>query len=94
MRVVITGGGTGGHIIPALAVASALKQQGHEVLYIGSLNSMESELAPGENISFAGIVFYGMPRGVNLKIFKWLLDLNTAIGATLTLMLCLAQVAM
>ena len=46
MRVVISGGGTGGHIYPAVAIIEELKRRDEniEILYIGSKNSMESEL--------------------------------------------------
>ncbi|CCW34794.1 UDP-N-acetylglucosamine-N-acetylmuramylpentapeptide N-acetylglucosamine transferase [Chthonomonas calidirosea] len=48
MRVVVTGGGTGGHIFPALAVAESLTQlrPAAEVLYIGSANGMEAQIVP------------------------------------------------
>ena len=52
MRVVISGGGTGGHIYPAVAIIEELKRRDEniEILYIGSKNSMESELIPSLNL--------------------------------------------
>ena len=48
MKVLITGGGTGGHINPALAIAQKVKSENPSdaVLYVGSRNSLESELIP------------------------------------------------
>lgn len=43
---VLTGGGTGGHVFPALAVARVLRDRGHAVLFIGSREKMESRLVP------------------------------------------------
>ena len=48
MRVVIAGGGTGGHVIPALAIAQQLKKQlGAEVLFIGTARGIETRLVAG-----------------------------------------------
>ena len=47
MRIIIAGGGTGGHVIPALAIAQQLKKQfGAEVLFIGTARGMETRLVP------------------------------------------------
>ncbi|MFL6451957.1 MAG: undecaprenyldiphospho-muramoylpentapeptide beta-N-acetylglucosaminyltransferase [Bryobacteraceae bacterium] len=43
---VLTGGGTGGHVFPALAVARVLRDRGHSVLFIGSQQKMEARLVP------------------------------------------------
>jgi UDP-N-acetylglucosamine--N-acetylmuramyl-(pentapeptide) pyrophosphoryl-undecaprenol N-acetylglucosamine transferase len=51
---VMTGGGTGGHVFPALAVARVLRERGHRLLFIGSQAGMESRLVPesGFDIEF------------------------------------------
>lgn len=54
-KVVITTGGTGGHIYPALAVAEELKNRGSEVVFIGSQQRMEATLVPQKNIKFIGV---------------------------------------
>ena len=43
---VITGGGTGGHVFPALAVARVLRERGHRILFIGTREGMEAQLVP------------------------------------------------
>ncbi len=84
MRLVVTGGGTGGHIYPALAVAEVLQAdpQVESVTYIGKTTGLEAELVPQHGIPFQGIDFYGMPRGKNLlwpfKMLAWLARLEQA----------------
>lgn len=43
-RIVLTGGGTAGHVTPNLAILPLLRQEGWEVLYIGSENGIEKKL--------------------------------------------------
>jgi UDP-N-acetylglucosamine--N-acetylmuramyl-(pentapeptide) pyrophosphoryl-undecaprenol N-acetylglucosamine transferase len=45
-RFLMAGGGTGGHVFPALAVASILRDRGHKVLFVGTRQGMESRLVP------------------------------------------------
>lgn len=84
MRLVVTGGGTGGHIYPALAVAELLKGDlsVEAITYIGKSGGLESELVPQSGIAFEGIEFYGMPRGKNpmlpFKLLAWALKLKQA----------------
>ena len=44
MRIVLSGGGTAGHINPALALADVLVERGHEVLYAGTPTGVEARL--------------------------------------------------
>ena len=57
-RIILTGGGTAGHVTPNLALLPALKQDGWEVLYIGSENGIERKL-----VEESGIPYYGIPTG-------------------------------
>lgn len=53
MRLVITGGGTGGHVYPALEVASVAQEES-ELLYLGSLRGMEGQACDARGIAFKG----------------------------------------
>lgn len=57
MNILLTGGGTGGHVYPALALAEALRQQdqGHRILFVGSQAGMEATLVPASGIAFTGL---------------------------------------
>ncbi|WP_456477242.1 UDP-N-acetylglucosamine--N-acetylmuramyl-(pentapeptide) pyrophosphoryl-undecaprenol N-acetylglucosamine transferase [Oceanithermus sp.] len=58
MRIAVTGGGSGGHIFPALAVALHLQQEGHEVHYVGAEGGMETRIVPP-----SGVPFHTLPAG-------------------------------
>lgn len=72
MRVVLTGGGTGGHIYPALAVAKEIARQHPEAsfLYIGTDKGLESRLVPRENIPFQAVEISGLKRKLSLENVK------------------------
>ena len=58
-------GGTGGHIFPALAVAEALQQKGHQVVWLGSEGAMESRIVPQHDIPLETLAIKGV-RGNGL----------------------------
>lgn len=77
MRVVISAGGTGGHIYPALAIIKKIKEMepNSEFLYIGTHNRMENDIIPKYNIPFKTIEVYGFSKSIfgNVKtIFKFI----------------------
>lgn len=75
----VTGGGTGGHIYPALAVADILTSNGAKVYYVGNKRNMEFELASKKGYKFLHVSIKGMPRGLNPKFFIWGIKLVKAI---------------
>lgn len=69
MKIVITAGGTGGHIFPALALIAKLKEKDKdiEILYIGTTDRMEKDIIPNEGIPYIGINIKGINRKHLLK---------------------------
>lgn len=72
MRVLITGGGTGGHINPALAIAQKVKTQdsSNVILYVGTKTGMESELVPKEGFEFKYVTAKYLQRKISLENIK------------------------
>ena len=72
MRVLVTGGGTGGHIYPALAVVRTLQQVDDqlEVLYIGTEKGLENEIVTHEGLPFKHIEIAGFKRSLSLENFN------------------------
>lgn len=72
MKVVISAGGTGGHIYPALAIIDKIKElePKSEFLYIGTHNRMEKDIVPNHGIPFETIEIYGFYRKQIFKNFK------------------------
>lgn len=72
MRVIVSAGGTGGHIYPALAIVNKIKElePNSEFLYIGTHNRMEKDIVPKKGIPFETIEIYGFNRHNLFKNFK------------------------
>lgn len=70
MKIIISAGGTGGHIYPALAIINKFKEKEKnlEVLYIGTHNRMESEIIPKKNINYVPLTIYGFSKSISLDI--------------------------
>ncbi len=68
-RIIIAGGGTGGHIFPAIAIANALKEQNAavEILFVGAKGKMEMEKVPEAGYNIKGIDIAGYNRSSLLK---------------------------
>ncbi|MDO5410454.1 MAG: undecaprenyldiphospho-muramoylpentapeptide beta-N-acetylglucosaminyltransferase [Lachnospiraceae bacterium] len=63
-KIILTGGGTAGHVTPNLALCPELKKNGFEISYIGSYNGMEKDL-----VEKAGIPYYGISSGKLRRYF-------------------------
>ena len=72
MRIIITGGGTGGHIYPALAFIKYLKniEPNSEVLYIGTEKGLESKIVPRAGIALKTVDIQGLRRSLSLQNLK------------------------
>lgn len=76
MRVVISAGGTGGHIYPALAIINKIRKEepDSEFLYIGTHNRMEKDIVPELNIPYKGIEITGFKRKFTFDNVKTLIN--------------------
>ena len=83
MRVVIAGGGTGGHVIPALAIAQQLKKQfGAEILFIGTARGIETRLVPQAGFPLELIKVGGLKNVSLMTRAKTMFDLPRALWAS------------
>ena len=80
MRIVVTAGGTMGHINPALAIIEEFKKKENnlEVLYIGTHNRMEKDVIPKKNIRYESIEIYGFTKNI-LNDLKDLVLISKAV---------------
>ena len=77
-RYFITGGGTGGHIYPAIAIADYLKDDG-EIFYVGNPRNLEFDIVKQKGYKFLPVSVQGRPREACLELLKWGLQLAFAV---------------
>jgi UDP-N-acetylglucosamine--N-acetylmuramyl-(pentapeptide) pyrophosphoryl-undecaprenol N-acetylglucosamine transferase len=72
-RVILSGGGTGGHIFPALSIANEIRKRypDSEILFVGALGRMEMEKIPAAGYKIVGLPVIGFPRKPSIKIFTF-----------------------
>jgi UDP-N-acetylglucosamine--N-acetylmuramyl-(pentapeptide) pyrophosphoryl-undecaprenol N-acetylglucosamine transferase len=82
LRIVIGAGGTAGHVVPALAVADALRAEGAEVIFVGGERA-EAELVPSAGYELIGLRVAPLPRRAPIKAVRagWI-DLRAFVAAT------------
>jgi len=81
-RFLFAGGGTGGHVIPALAVARELRSRGHGVFFVGTERGMEAKLVPAEGFELKKIEIGGLNR------VGWKQQLATMVKLPFTTLHC------
>src|ERR1700722_6084501 len=69
LKIIISGGGTGGHIFPAIAIANALIKidPATEILFVGATGRMEMEKVPAAGYQILGLDIQGIQRGSIMK---------------------------
>lgn len=82
LKIIISGGGTGGHIFPAISIADKLMEVNpeNEILFVGAKGKMEMEKVPAAGYKIVGLPIVGLQRKLNLRNlinnlqvpFKWL----------------------
>ncbi|MCE5191743.1 MAG: undecaprenyldiphospho-muramoylpentapeptide beta-N-acetylglucosaminyltransferase [Actinomycetia bacterium] len=82
MRFLLSGGGTAGHIYPALTVAGLLAEGGHdEVLFVGTPDGPEARLVPEAGVAFAAVASAGFDRGNPLTLMTSGIRVLTSVVA-------------
>ena len=65
--MIVTAGGTGGHIFPAIAIAEELRSRGVDILYVGNRDSLEEKIVQEQGLPFSSIDVQKLYRSVTLK---------------------------
>lgn len=81
LKIIVSAGGTGGHIYPALAIIKKFqeKEKNLEVLYIGTHDRMEKDIVPKMGIKYEAIEIYGFSKTQIIRDFKNIFLINKAI---------------
>ena len=86
---VVAGGGTAGHVNPALAIAEALVAKGHDkssIIFVGSRRGLEARLVPEAGYEFIGLSGRGIVRRIGLSALKAIVGLLRALVTAVSLM--------
>ena len=69
LKIVISGGGTGGHIFPAIAIAKAIEKKVADIefLFVGAEDRMEMEKVPSHGYKIIGLWISGLQRGFDKR---------------------------
>jgi len=77
LKIIVSGGGTGGHIFPAISIANALKelQPDIDILFVGADGKMEMEKVPNAGYKIVGLPVAGFQRKLSVKSFTFFIKL-------------------
>lgn len=81
LRIIVSGGGTGGHIFPAVSIANALRQKypETEILFIGAEGRMEMEKVPAAGYKIIGLPVVGMKRKLSFSMMSFTFKLMKSL---------------
>ncbi len=79
-KIILCGGGTGGHVFPNIAISELLKKQEYDLSYIGVNGKIEEKLCEENSIDFYGYEFSGFPRKLRKEILIWPFNLLKAVS--------------
>jgi len=88
LKIIISGGGTGGHIYPAVAVAQELQHRIPEIdiLFVGARDRMEMEKVPKAGYKIIGLWISGLQRSMSLKNLSFPLKVASSIMKSLQIL--------
>lgn len=84
-KILLTGGGTAGHVTPNIALLPHLKKAGYDISYVGSYNGMEKELIRAQNIPYYGISSGKLRRYFDPKNFSDPFKVIKGLGQSISL---------
>ncbi len=79
-KIVLCGGGSGGHVFPSIAVSEILKKEGCDLYYLGVFGKAEEKIAEENGIEFYGYEFSGLPRKIQKELITWPFYLLKAVS--------------
>lgn len=81
-RIALAGGGTGGHVYPAIAIGDVLRDRGHEVFYYGDAGRLEGRVAPQQGYTFRAVRALQYPRSGLMGKIRFAFGLLRSTWAT------------
>lgn len=90
MKILVTGGGTAGHVMPALAIATALRERGHDVHLVGSARGLEERLVPEAGFEQTLLPGRGIARSISPAALR--ANLGAVIGLVRAVLMAIGLV--